>query len=250
MRRIAALAVAWAIFAGSATFADDLLLESAKSVLPPPISLHVLSGKNQISFQGDTLPYDAMQLVMNREKSGMVLTGYVFSAPMPTHYHEALSPYFRYGISKEDYRGLSEVNKAFFDPDSPLHRALLQSVSDWADKMVGGAGAHLVTKLSDLEPIRRMSGVKTILYTAGARIFFSTENIVIPLYAKGYMYRDGDGYRGVMLLTNDENKRPLSYAMEDIVTKAAEETTKRDRRVLFEKRMAMKAVETGVQEEK
>ena len=250
MRRIAALSLACALFLGSSSWAGDLLLESAKSVLPPPISLHTLSGENRITFQGDTLPYDAMQLVMNMEKSGMVLTGYVFSAEMPSQYHEALSPYFRYGISKEDYRGLSEVNKAFFDPGSPLHRALLQSVSDWADQMVGGAGAHLVTKLSDLEPIRRVSGVKAILYTAGARIFFSTENIVIPLYAKGYMYREGDGYRGVMLLTNDENKRPLSYAMEDIVVKAAEDTTKRDRRALFEKKMAMKAAEADAQAKK
>lgn len=252
MRRTAVLALALAACLSAPAWADSPLKDAAAAVLPKPISLHELSGENTVSFQGETIPYQAMQLVMNMEKSGMVLTGYVFAAEMPSHYDATLSPYFRYGLTQDDYRGLSEVNKAFFDPASALHQSLLQSVSDWADAMVGGAGAHLVTKLSDLEPIRRVSGVKAVMYTAGARLFFSTENIVIPLYAKGFMYRDGDVYRGIMLLTPDENKRPLSYAMEDTVIRAAEDAAKRDRRAYFKKRAEAEraAVETTVSEKK
>ena len=214
--------------------AAESLQEAAGKVLPPSMTLTALSGERSISFQGETFPYQAWQLLMRGREKDPVLAGYVFEADISATDHAALDPFFHYGLTKDDYRGLSEVNKAFFDTVSPLHRSLLQSVSDWADAMMGGADAHLQTTLSDLEPIRRVSGVKSILYTAGARLTFSSEGIILPLYAKGFLYRDGDTYRGLLLLVPDESKRPLSYAMEDMAIEAADAAAARDRKAFIE----------------
>ncbi len=222
-----AAALAWPV-------AAEPLQEAAGKVLPPSMTLTALSGERSISFQGETFPYQAWQLLMRGREKDPVLAGYVFEADIAAADHAELAPFFHYGLTKDDYRGLSEVNKAFFDTASPLHRALLQSVSDWADAMMGGADAHLQTTLSDLEPIRRVSGTKSILYTAGARLTFSSEGIILPLYAKGFLYRDGNSYRGLLLLAPDESKRPLSYAMEDMAIEAADAAAARERETFIE----------------
>lgn len=214
--------------------AAEPLQEAAGNVLPPSMTLTALSGERSISFRGETFPYQAWQLLMQGREKDSVLAGYVFEADIAAVDHAELAPFFHYGLTKDDYRGLSEVNKAFFDTASPLHQALLRSVSDWADAMMGGAGAHLQTTLSDLEPIRRVSGTKSILYTAGARLTFSSEGIILPLYAKGFLYRDGNSYRGLLLLVPDESKRPLSYAMEDMAIEAANAAAARDRKAFIE----------------
>ena len=234
MKRAYGLSVFLAAALAMPVFATEPLQEAAEKVLPPSMTLSVLSGARSISFRGETIPYQARQLLMQGREKDSVLAGYVFEADISAADHAELAPFFRYDLTKDDYRGLSAVNKAFFDEASPLHQALLQSVSDWADSVVGGMGAHLQTKLSDLEPIRRVSGVKSILYTAGARLTFSSEGLILPLYAKGFLYRDGDSYRGLLLLVPDENKRPLSYAMEDLAIEAADAATARNRKAFFE----------------
>ncbi len=209
--------------------AAESLPEVAKKVLPPAMTLTALSGARQISFRGETLPYQAWQLLMQGRETDPVMAGYVFEADISAAEHAELAPFFRYELTKETYRGLSEVNKAFFDEASPLHRALLRSVSDWVDSVAPGVGANLQTTLTDLEPIRRVSGVKSILYTVGARLTFSSEGLILPLYVKGFLYRDGDSYRGLLLLVPDESKRPLSYAMEDMAVEASDAAAVRDR---------------------
>ncbi len=234
MKKTSGLAFLLAVVLVCPIAAAETLQEAARKVLPPAMTLTALPGERSLSFRGEIFPYQAWQLLMQGRETDPVLAGYVFEADISAADHAELAPFFRYALTNENYRGLSEVNKAFFDPASPLHRALLQSVSDWADAMMGGADAHLQTTLSDLEPIRRVSGVKSILYTAGARLTFSSEGIILPLYAKGFLYRDGDSYRGLLLLVPDESKRPLSYAMEDMAIEAADAAAARDREAFIE----------------
>lgn len=217
-----------ALAVGMSGMASDLS-DAAKSALPPMFSFHELPGTETLYFQNEGIPYKAAQLTADMQKDGVFLSGYIFSAVIPEKDKPLIDPYFRYNVTTAEFGGLAALNTAFFNPEAPLHKSIEESVSRWADQMVGGSsGAHLVVTLSDMEPVRRTDGANCILYTAGSKITLSSEGLILPLYGRGYVYKDGGEYRLVMLITGDDSKRPLSYALDDMVRAAAENAAKRD----------------------
>lgn len=217
-----------ALTVGATGMASDLS-EAAKSALPPMFAFHELPGSETLYFQNERIPYEAAQLTADMRRDGVFLSGYIFYATIPDENKALIDPYFRYNTTTAEFAGMAAFNTAFFNPESPLHQSIEESVSRWADQMVGGSsGAHLVVTLSDMEPVRRTDGANCILYTAGSKITLSSEGLILPLYGRGYVYKDGGKYRLVMLITGDDSKRPLSYALDDMVRAAAENAAKRD----------------------
>lgn len=217
-----------ALAIGAASMASDLS-EAARTALPPMFAFHDLPGENTLYFQNEQIPYEAAQLTADMKQDKVFLSGYIFYATIPDRNKALIDPYFRYNATTAEFVGMASLNAALFNPDSPLHRSIEESVSRWADQMVGGSsGAHLVVTLSEMEPVRRTDGANCILYTTGSEITLSSEGLILPLYGKGYVYRDGSQYRLVMLITSDDSKRVLSYALDDMVRVAAELAAKRD----------------------
>lgn len=230
------LALTLALAAAAMPAGASELADSAKAILPPFISYIELDEPQTVTFGGREFPYTAGQLVVDFARDGMYLTGYVISTsteddPLAA---EVLAPYFRYQLRAREYEGLTELNRALFDEESPLHLALEASISDWADRMVGGAGAQLEVTLSDIEPVRRAGEMGAIVYTAGARIILSSEGLIMPLYGRCYMYRDGAAYRTVSLITSDDSREYLGYALADMVGEAARRAADRNLRAFID----------------
>ncbi len=216
------------------TGASDLS-DAAKSALPPMFAFHELKEPQVLTFMGQTIPYEAAQLTADMRRDDMFLSGYLFYGWIPKEDNALIAPYFKYNPTTAEFVGMASLNTAFFDETSPLHEAIEASISSWADRMVGGqGGAHLDVILSEMEPFRRTDGMNCILYTAGTQITLDSEGLIMPLYGKGYVYKDGDGYRFVLLLTGDDSKQPLTYALDDMVKAAAEKAAKRDLRSFVE----------------
>lgn len=222
------IALALALAAACLPAGASDLTEAAKTALPPRVTYRELPGTQSVQFMGRTIPYTAGQLIASFRKDGTYLAGYVISTEASGPEAALFAPYFRYGQTEKELAGLAAVNRSFFDEDAVLHKAVQDSVSRWADEMVGGAGAKLEVTLKDMEPVRRAGDVNFVMYTAGARIILSSEGLIMPLYGRGYMYKDGDGYRTVVLITSDDSRQPLTYALTDLVTEAARLAAERD----------------------
>lgn len=220
------LALAAALLLAPTAGASELT--DAASALPPMFTLRELAGTQTLYFGGRAIPYTAAQLSADMRRDDMYLSGYLFSAAVPEDARAVVAPYFAYNLSKTQLEGLSEINRALFDEEAPLHEAIEESIRRWADAMVGGNGAGLGVSISSVEPARRTEGVNSILYTAGAEITLSSEGLILPLYGRGYLYKDGADYRFVLLVTGDDSKQPMSYALEDMVKEAARRAAKRD----------------------
>lgn len=204
------------------------LADAAKDALPPMFSLQTLQGEETLHFLGADIPYEASELVADMKRDDTYLTGYIFSGKAPDAAKEALAPYFRYKLSENELAGLAALNKAFFDETAPLHKAVVASFSSWAERMAPGAGATLDVSLSRMEPLRRVEGENYVLYTAGTGITLSSGGLILPLYGRAYMYKDGGDYRFVMLVAGDDSRRPLTYALEDLAREAAARAARRD----------------------
>lgn len=212
----------------TSTAAAGDLADAAKDALPPMFSLQMLAGEEKLHFLGADIPYEAGELVADMKRADTYLTGYIFSGKAPDAAKEALAPYFRYKLSENELAGLAALNKAFFDETAPLHKAVVASFSAWAESMAPGAGATMGVTLSRMEPLRRVEGENYVLYTAGTGITLSSGGLILPLYGRAYMYKDGDGYRFVMLVAGDDSRRPLTYALEDLAKEAAARAAKRN----------------------
>lgn len=224
------IALALLLAAAAVPAGASELTEAARTALPPMISYRELPGQQTVVFDGWTIPYTAGQLVADLKRRDMYMTGYVFSSTTGDNAAaEALfAPYFRYQLTPEDYEGLAAVNRSFFDEDAPLHQAVQAAVTRWADQIVGGTGANLEVPLRDMEPVRRAGDMNCVVYTAGARIVLSSDGLILPMYGRGYMYKDGSHYRTVVLITGDDSRQILTYALEDMVKAAAEAAAQRD----------------------
>lgn len=222
----------WILGAGTALFlwsgaAASDLAEAAKA-LPPLFALRPLPGTEWITFNGQRFPYQAAQLTADMKRQDMFLAGYLFYGELPEEEKAGAAPYFRYNLGEKEYEGLAAVNVSFFNEDTPLHKALQKSLSQWADQMIGGEGARLTVTLDHIEPIRRTADASFILYTAGTRVTLSSGGFILPLYGRAYMYRDGSAYRVLVLITSDDSRQPMTYALDDMAKKAAAEAARRD----------------------
>ena len=224
------LALALPLWAAALPCGASELSDCAKAVLAPFITYIELEEPQTAYFADREIPYTAGQLVIDLRRRGTYLTGYVISASTEGDpLSEALFwPYFRYNLGAREYEGLTEVNAALFDERSSLYQMLVDSLARWADRMAGGASVQLEVSLDEIEPVRRAGEMGAIVYTAGARIMLSSEGLIMPLYGRGYMYRDGGHYRTVALITNDDSREFLGYALADMVGEAARRAAQRD----------------------
>ena len=69
----------------------------------------------------------------------------------------------------------------------------------------------------DLEPIRRMEGTDRVIYTAGGRIFGSLDGLIVPQYIRAYLFRNGEKYRCIVLLSGDDDRRVMASVADRIV---------------------------------
>ncbi len=215
-----------AFLLGSGAAASDLT--DAAKALPPMFTLRTLPGTEWLQFGERHFPYEAAQLTADMKRRDMFLSGYLFYGEIPEEDKASAAPYFQYNLGEKEYEGLAALNASFFNKDAPLHQAIEKALSRWADQMIGGEGAGLAVTLDHMEPIRRTADGSVILYTAGTRLTLSSGGFILPLYGRAYMYRDGGAYRVLMLITSDDSRQPMTYAIDDMAKAAASAASRRD----------------------
>mgnify|MGYP000099202334 FL=1 len=65
-----------------------------------------------------------------------------------------------------------------------------------------------------MEPLRKVT-LQSLLYTAGGKIIFDSDGLIYPMYSRMYFMRNGNDIDMLMLLTPDEGKQPLVFAIDD-----------------------------------
>ena len=61
------------------------------------------------------------------------------------------------------------------------------------------------------------------VYTAGGRIVYDAQGLLMPMYARSYFFLGENGLEVMMLLAPDEGKDILVYAIDDLAKAAAKE---------------------------
>ena len=196
----------------------------AKAHLPPAFTYQDIPEQQELKFHNFTYPYHMGQLSVMLQKSRKFAYGYIITAKLPPA--GKASPFF-YGqvFPKKRFQCIrSRMNRAFLDEDSPLRKGAEEVMKNWAKNVVGELGEGVKITLSDFEPYRKLTADEAYLYTMGAKITFDSDGLILPFYGRAYFFRENDHIDVMMLLTPDEGKEPLVYAIDDLAKAAAKET--------------------------
>ena len=94
------------------------------------------------------------------------------------------------------------MNKQILNEDSPLMLEIRKTMGSWAERVIGTEGrANLKIHFTEMEPLRKVT-LQSLLYTAGGKIIFDSDGLIYPIDM-------------LMLLTPDEGKQPLVFAIDD-----------------------------------
>ena len=195
----------------------------AKAHLPPAFTYQDIPEQQELKFHDFTYPYHMGQLSVMLQKSRKFAYGYIVTAKLPPAGADTLKPFFREYLTVKEWRSLSRMNRAFLDEDSPLRKGAEEVMKNWAKNVVGELGEGVKITLSDFEPYRKLTADEAYLYTMGAKITFDSDGLILPFYGRAYFFREND-HIDVMMLTPDEGKEPLVYAIDDLAKAAAKET--------------------------
>lgn len=196
----------------------------AKAHLPPAFTYQDIPEQQELKFHNFTYPYHMGQLSVMLQKSRKFAYGYIVTAKLPPAGADTLKPFFREYLTVKEWRSLSRMNRAFLDEDSPLRKGAEEVMKNWAKNVVGELGEGVKITLSDFEPYRKLTADEAYLYTMGAKITFDSDGLIQPFYGRAYFLRENDHIDVMMLLTPDEGKEPLVYAIDDLAKAAAKET--------------------------
>lgn len=196
----------------------------AKAHLPPAFTYQDIPEQQELKFHNFTYPYHMGQLSVMLQKSRKFAYGYIVTAKLPPAGADTLKPFFREYLTVKEWRSLSRMNRAFLDEDSPLRKGAEEVMKNWAKNVVGELGEGVKITLSDFEPYRKLTADEAYLYTMGAKITFDSDGLILPFYGRAYFFRENDHIDVMMLLTPDEGKEPLVYAIDDLAKAAAKET--------------------------
>ena len=223
MKKITALLAAAVFLAGGSASAYDLAALTAKS-LSQSYSYQAIPGTETLSFAGGTISYRMGQLTKIMPKAKKFSSGYIIEAQLPHSAAEALKPFFRLNPGEEQWEKLIRLNRIFMDPDSFMRKDMQKTMMGLEVNAMGPMAEKNVTvEISGIEPFRRLSADEAYVFTAGARITFNAQGLILPMYSRAYFFPSGDRQNldVLMLFTPDEGKGPLVYAIDDLAKEAA-----------------------------
>lgn len=220
-KKTAAVLMTALLISGGASAYD--LPKIAKENLPPAFTYLDIPEEQELKFTNFTYPYHMGQLSVMFSGSKKFAYGYIVTAELPAEGAEKLEPFFREYLTVKEWRSLSKMNRAFCDENSSLRKGAEEVMKSWLKNVVGELGEGVKITLSDLEPYRKLTADEAYLYTMGAKIVFNADRLLVPFYGRAYFFRENDHMDVMMLLTPDEGKGPLVYAIDDLAKAAAKE---------------------------
>lgn len=215
------LTAAFSVSVGASAYDLEAL---AKESLPTAFSYQDIPESQELKASDFTLPYHMGQLSVMFDGSKKLAYGYILTAKLPAAGAEKLKPFLSEYLTVKEWRSLSKMNRAFLDPNSEFRKGMEEVIKSWAKNTVGELSEGVEVVLSDMEPYRKLTANEAYLYTMGAKITFISDGFRLPFYGRAYFFRENDHMNVMMLLSPDEGKEPLVYAIDDLAKAAAKET--------------------------
>lgn len=196
----------------------------AKQVLPKGFTYTDIPGDRQLETAKGTISYHTGQLSVLLPKSQRFSSGYIVTAEFPVDNPADIAPYLDLNLKPDAWRGLIKINRMITDPMSELRLYAGDAMKKLAASVIGPlAETDLKLNIYGVEPLRRFDSNTPYLYTVGYRIIANSGTIILPLYSRMYIYPEKDMLRVLMLVTPDEGKGPLVYALDDLAKAAIKE---------------------------
>ncbi len=223
-----AMAASALLLSGEASAYD--LGKIARETLPASFKYTDIPEEQEVKLFSETYTYHMGQLSILTRRSNKFSYGYIATAELPPAEEESLDLYFREYLSVDEWRGLVRINRALMNENSLLRKGAEEILRGWAQNAVGDLAKNVKISVQDIEPYRKLSSDEAYLYTAGARIIFDADGFIAPFYSRAYFFKEGNHLDVMMLLTPDEGKGPLVYAIDDLAKTAAKEVYTKDER--------------------
>lgn len=208
---------------GGTASAYDIQAVAAKT-LPKSFTYRSVPETQHLAFMGRDIPYTMGQLAVTLRRSGRFASGYLLKSTLPAEMNERMRHYFLLNPDREAWEGLIAFNRALMTPGTPFRTGIEASFARLADEIVGEEkGKAVQVELSEFEPLRRLSQGEAYLFTTGGKVTYSVDGLLYPMYIRVYFFPGAGGAETLALLTPDEGKEPLVYAIDDLARAAAKE---------------------------
>lgn len=197
----------------------------AAKTLPNGFTYKEIEEPQILSFWGQEVPYQMGQLQVTLKKRQAFSSGYIIRTKLPASMEQGLWPFFKLNRDEKVWKILNRMNRALWNPESPLRKNIESTMKSLAANALGPIAEKDVRVLvSDIEPMRRLSGEEAYVYTAGGTITYDSGGLLLPMYCRAYFFPGDNGLDVLMLFTPDEGKGPLVYAIDDLAQAAARES--------------------------
>ena len=225
MKKLVSLVLAALFFSCAAVSAYDMESLSAKT-LPKNFSYKAIPGREALSFGEGMIPYHMGQLSITMKNAKRFDSGYIIEFQLPGEMAKTVRPFFRMNLGESQWKELTRINRELLDANSPLRKNMEKTLMSLAVNALGPvAESHVTLQMENIEPFRRLEADESYVYTAGARVIYDAQGLILPMYGRAYFFpgREKDSLKAVMLFTSDEGKNPLVYAIDDLAKAAAQE---------------------------
>jgi len=225
MKKIASLLLALSLLAGGSAAAYDIQALADQN-LPERFTYKDIPGTEKLPFAGMEVPYHMGQLAVNLNRAKKFSSGYIVRTRIPARSTEAMMDFFVMNLGPEQWKILSKLNRAFMDPESQVRKDMEKTMLGLAVNAMGPlAEKNVKVEISGEEPLRRLAANEAYVLTAGARVIYDEEGLILPMYTRAYLFPSSDRkyLEILMLFTPDEGKGPLVYAIDDLAKSAAKE---------------------------
>lgn len=225
MKKITSLLLALSLLAGQAAMAYDIQVLADQN-LPERFTYKDIPGTEKIPFAGGEVSYQMGQLAVNLNSAKKFSSGYIVRTRVPAQSTESMMSFFGMNLGEEQWKVLSDLNRAFLDPESKIRKEMEKTMLGLAVNAMGPlAEKNVKVDISGEEPLRRLIANEAYVLTAGARVVYDEEGLILPMYTRAYLFPSSDRkyLEILMLFTPDEGKGPLVYAIDDLAKAAAKE---------------------------
>ena len=197
----------------------------AAETLPKGFVYKEIEGQQTLPFWGQDVSYQLGQLQVTMNKKQTFSSGYIIRTRLPDWMEKGLRPFFKLNRDEKVWKILNQMNRALWNPASPLRKHIEDTMKSLAVNAMGPIAEEGVqVKISDIEPMRRLSADEAYVYTADGVVTYDSGGLLLPMYCRTYFFPANQGLDVLMLFTPDEGKGPLVYAIDDLARAAAKES--------------------------
>lgn len=223
MRKIFGFLLSFLLLGNLGANAYDMNTLASKT-LSKNFTYKEMVGEEHLPFMGIEVPYRTGELSVTLKRSNRFSSGYIIMATLPTPMTDQVKSFFELNPTVETWRKIIKLNRSLMAEGTPLQESLKSIFGNLAANVLGKEMMNYTTvSFQNIEPFRRLSAEEAFLYTTGGNVVYQVGGLSYPMYTKVYFFPGDNAIQMMALLTPDEGKNPLVYALDDLSRAAAKE---------------------------